>query len=117
MKLFSSKTAAFLLLFAAACNPSPRGIIIACVGDSLTESTYPRHLAKTLADEGIRSKILNYGRSGFSSGEYLSYLEENQAVLAAERPDYVLVQLEQTMSGWIMTEPPKNSSRRICKTF
>jgi len=93
MKLLSSKTAAFLLLFAAACNPSPRGIIIACVGDSLTESTYPRHLSKTLADEGIRSKILNYGRSGFSSGEYLSYLEENQAVLAAERPDFVLVQL------------------------
>lgn len=93
MKLLSPKTAAFLLLFAAACNPSSRGIIIACVGDSLTDSTYPRHLSKALADEGIRSKILNYGRSGFTSGEYLSYLEENQAVLAAERPDYILVQL------------------------
>lgn len=93
MKLLCPKTAIFLLLFAAACHPSPRGIIIACVGDSLTESTYPRHLSKTLADEGIRSKILNYGKSGYSSTEYLGYLEENQAALTAERPDYVLVQL------------------------
>jgi len=93
MKHIPSRTAILIFLLAAACKPSPRGVIVACVGDSLTDSSYPRHLSKSLAQEGIRTKIFNFGRSGFSSEEYLDYLEGNLAALASEKPDYVLVQL------------------------
>lgn len=93
MKGLSSKSAILLLLFAFGCNPTQRGTVIACLGDSITESSYPRHLARALAEEGFRSKILNYGKSGYTSGEFLSFLRENQEVLAGEHPDWILIQL------------------------
>jgi lysophospholipase L1-like esterase len=46
-----------------------------------------------LNKEGIRAKILNYGRSGYTSGEYLNFLKKNKETLKTECPDFVLLQL------------------------
>ena len=95
MKIRSIPAVLSLIVFLSllSCSSSHRGVIIACMGDSLTESSYPRHLLKTLAREGVRAKIINFGRSGFTSGEYLNYLEKNQPAIAAAQPDFILVQL------------------------
>lgn len=75
------------------CGRPPLGIIILCAGDSLTDSEYPRHLQRMLAREGKRAKVLNYGRKGDTSGEYLHFLRQQSASLALEHPDFILVQL------------------------
>ncbi len=75
------------------CSPSPRGIIILCAGDSITEAGYPRYLRKILKDKGIQAKIFNQGKSGHNSGEYLAFLEKNQEALSKSTPDFVLLQL------------------------
>ncbi|MHB8054538.1 MAG: SGNH/GDSL hydrolase family protein [Candidatus Aminicenantales bacterium] len=82
--------AAFLF---SACVPSGKGVIIFCAGDSLTEAAYPLFLRRTLALEGISARVLNYGRSGYTSGEYLSFLVKFKARLSEERPDFVLLQM------------------------
>lgn len=82
-----------LILLFPFCSPSPKGIIILCAGDSITEKGYPRFLRKILREEGMQTKILNYGQSGFTSGEYLKYLKNNQAKMADSYPDFVLLQL------------------------
>jgi lysophospholipase L1-like esterase len=68
-------------------------VVILCAGDSITDSEYPRDLERLLAQDGVRSRVLNYGRKGNTSGEYLRFLEGRRASLAAERPDFVLIQL------------------------
>ena len=75
------------------CAVVPRGLIILCAGDSITAAGYPRFLQRILKQERIRAKVLNYGRSGYTSGEYLLFLEENSAALAGEYPHFVLLQL------------------------
>ena len=82
-----------LLCLLSFCSASPRGIIILCAGDSITESVYPRFLQKILKKEEIKAKVLNYGRSGHTSGEYLKFLQENKKTLDAEHPDFVLLEL------------------------
>lgn len=82
-----------ILVFFMTCSSSQRGLIILCAGDSFTESSYPRHLLKILASAGIRAKILNYGRSGYTSGEYLGYLQKYESTLATEHPDFIFIQL------------------------
>ncbi len=82
-----------LILMLSFCTPSPEGIIILCAGDSITESGYPRFLRTLLKNEGIRAKILNQGRSGHNSREYLEFLKKNHASLAERSPDFVLLQL------------------------
>jgi len=77
----------------SACSSSPRGVIILCAGDSLTAEAYPHFLQRILNREGPKSRVLNYGRSGNTSGEYLSFLVRNRERLAAERPDFVLLEL------------------------
>ena len=85
----------FLLFFflLASCSAPPTGIIILCAGDSITAADYPYFLHKMMKKEGIRAKVLNYGRSGFTSGEYLSFLVRKKESLSAERPDFILLQL------------------------
>lgn len=80
----------FLLSF---CSPSPKGVIILCAGDSITELGYPRHLQKIFKKEGIQAKILNQGKSGHNSQEYLTYLEKNRKALSETSPDFILLQL------------------------
>jgi len=82
-----------LILLFSFCSPSPRGIIILCAGDSITESGYPRYLRNILKNKGLQARILNQGKSGHNSREYLSFLEKNQEALRKRSPDFVLLQL------------------------
>lgn len=84
----------FLLIFViSSCSPSSGELVIICAGDSITERTYPYFLQGIFNQEGIRAKVLNYGRSGYTSGEYLNFLENNKSILAKTHPDFVLLQL------------------------
>lgn len=80
-------------VFLLDCSSSQRGVIVLCAGDSLTESPYPQFLKDILVREGIRAKVLNYGRSGHTTGEYLSYLQKNKDFLAEKHPDIVCLLL------------------------
>jgi len=82
-----------LLGLGAACGSAPQGVIIFCAGDSLTELGYAPYLRKIMRREGYRAKVLNHGRSGNATGEYLRFLLEEKDKLRAERPDIVLIQL------------------------
>lgn len=75
------------------CSSPPQGYVILCAGDSITEQGYTRFLQRMLNREGIRARVLNYGKSGYTSGEYLNFLKENESELAEDRPDFILVQL------------------------
>jgi lysophospholipase L1-like esterase len=75
------------------CNATPQGYIILCVGDSITATDYPRFLQRKFDQDGILAKVLNYGRSGNTSGEYLAFLKKNTTLLSAEHPDFILIQL------------------------
>ena len=94
MRVFSSFLA-FVFLFSIACGCSPprQGVIILCAGDSLTDSKYPGDLRRLLARDGIAARVLNFGRQGNTSGEYRRFLENRQAALANEHPDFILLQL------------------------
>lgn len=75
------------------CAGPERGVIILCAGDSITEQGYPRYLRADLRTDGIRARVLNYGRSGNTSAEYLAFLKGTGDKLRAERPDIVLLEL------------------------
>lgn len=75
------------------CRAHLRGVIILCAGDSLTEKGYPPYLERILRREGYKARVLNRGRSGNTSGEYLNYLRENEDRMRAAKPDIVLVEL------------------------
>jgi lysophospholipase L1-like esterase len=75
------------------CSSPERGVIILCAGDSITEQGYPRYLRVGLRADGVRARVLNYGRSGNTSAEYLVFLREGGDRLRAERPDIVLLEL------------------------
>ena len=79
--------------FISFCSAPSRGVIILCAGDSITAEAYPHFLQQLLNREGIRARVLNFGRSGNASGEYRRFLEENGARLRRERPDFILLQL------------------------
>lgn len=84
---------AIIMHFFAFCTSTPQGLIIICVGDSLTAADYPRFLQRKFNQDGILAKVLNYGRTGNSSGEYLVFLKKNTARLSEEHPDFILIQL------------------------
>lgn len=79
--------------FISVCASAPRGVIVFCAGDSITAGGYPHFLQRLFNGEGLRVRVLNYGRSGFTSGQYLDFLERNTERLKAERPDFILIQL------------------------
>ncbi|MFC2160130.1 SGNH/GDSL hydrolase family protein, partial [Acidobacteriota bacterium] len=68
-------------------------MIVFCAGDSLTESPYPRYLKNIMTTAGIRAKVLNFGRSGNTTGEYLNYLLSNKESLAGKHPDIICLLL------------------------
>ncbi|MCJ7613056.1 MAG: SGNH/GDSL hydrolase family protein [Candidatus Aminicenantes bacterium] len=82
----------FILSFAS-CARTVRSVIILCAGDSLTEQGYPRFLQRIMRRDGIRARVLNYVRSGFTSGQYLRYARDRTNELSSCRPDYILLQL------------------------
>jgi len=75
------------------CSSPPENYIILCAGDSITEIGYPPFLERILEEEGIRAKILNWGKSGHTSREYLAFLEKNKDRLAQYYPDVICLQL------------------------
>jgi lysophospholipase L1-like esterase len=75
------------------CSSERSGVIILCAGDSMTDSEYPRHLSRLFRQEGRHVRVLNYGRKGNTSREYLRFLEDQKSALALMRPDFVLLQL------------------------
>jgi lysophospholipase L1-like esterase len=79
--------------FISACTSPPAGIIIFCAGDSITAEAYPHFLRQILNQQGIKARVLNYGRNGNTSGEYLRFLEGNVERLKEERPDIILLEL------------------------
>lgn len=83
----------WIYLLSSFCSSPFQGIIVLCAGDSITEASYPRYLQKILNKESIKVKVLNYGLSGYTSSEYLNFLEKNKNKLAAHYPDFVLLQL------------------------
>lgn len=95
MQLRLGKHSVLLLMpfFISFCSTSPGGIIVFCAGDSITAEAYPHFLQRIFNSEGRRAKVLNYGRNGHTSGEYLSFLEKNRARLEAECPDFILLEL------------------------
>jgi len=83
-----------VLLAAWSCGTRPgRGLIVLCAGDSITEQAYPRLLQQALKKEGRRARVLNYGRSGHTTGEYLKFLTSRLDRIETEKPDVVLLQL------------------------
>jgi lysophospholipase L1-like esterase len=75
------------------CSRPERGVVILCAGDSITEQGYPRYLRAALRADGVRARVLNFGRSGNTSAEYLAFLKQSGDRLRAERPDIVLLEL------------------------
>jgi len=97
MRGFRPAAILFMVLALAACSRGERpagAVIVLCLGDSITEQGYSRYLAREFRNEGIRARVLNYGRSGNTSAEYLRWLRNGAARrLRRERPDYILVEL------------------------
>jgi len=83
--------AALLALWS--CGSKTFGVIILCAGDSITEEAYPRFLQQIFKKEGRRARVLNYGKSGHTTGEYLKFLRGRVAKAKAETPDLILLQL------------------------
>ncbi len=75
------------------CSRAPRRTVILCAGDSITELGYPSFLEGLLKRQHLPASVLNYGRKGFTSGEYLRFLRKNKARLEALKPDVVLLEL------------------------
>lgn len=82
-----------LPFFFSVCSSPPRGVIILCAGDSITAQAYPHFLQRLFARDGVRARVLNYGRSGFTSAEYRAFLAKNLERMSREHPDAVLLQL------------------------
>ena len=93
--IFPLLTIAVVILTAvgAACAKRPAGTIILCAGDSITEHGYPRFLNRMLRSEGKTVRVINEGKSGHTSGEYLAFMRGNLDRLKALQPDVVLLQL------------------------
>ena len=93
--VFGSKAGSIILIVVLllTCSSPPSNYIILCAGDSLTEEGYPRFLERLLKEEGIRAKVLNYGKSGHTSGEYLRFLQEKKIEMEKSSPDFILLQL------------------------
>lgn len=82
-----------ILALLYSCSSPPASYVIFCAGDSITEAGYPPFLNTLLKREGFRAKVLNQGKSGFNTKEYLEYLRENKTALADSHPDFILLQL------------------------
>ncbi len=90
------KRVVWILLVSAllfSCSAPPSNYIILCAGDSITEYGYPPILKTLCRREGIRTRVLNQGKSGNTSGEYLKFLKNNLEAMAASRPDFICLQL------------------------
>ncbi len=95
-RLFLLTPGSLLLILAllfSCSSPPPESYIVLCAGDSITEMGYPPFLDRLLKREGIRARVINFGQSGHTSGEYLRFLQKRESELAESYPDFVLLQL------------------------
>jgi lysophospholipase L1-like esterase len=68
-------------------------ILILCAGDSITSGGYPQNLEKFFVENGFQNvKVVNLGRPGNTSGEYLKFLRHSKS-WRSPFPDWVLLQL------------------------
>jgi lysophospholipase L1-like esterase len=108
-------------LFVSVCVSSPRGVIVFCAGDSITAAAYPHFLQRYLNQDGLPARVLNHGRSGNTSGEYLDFLVKNLERLIAERPDFILLQLGtndiRTDLDFTSTERFRDNMKKILAAF
>jgi len=107
--------------FVSVCVSSPRGVIVFCAGDSITAAAYPHFLQRGLNRDGLPARVLNHGRSGNTSGEYLDFLAKNMERLIAERPDFILLQLGtndiRTDLDFTSTERFRDNMKKILAAF
>jgi lysophospholipase L1-like esterase len=66
--------------------------VILCAGDSITAAKYPGYLQELLEKDGLLVQVINAGRKGDSSAEYIRYLETSRIVERLD-PSWVLLQL------------------------
>lgn len=84
--------------FATCCRrdpviPVPTGPpVILCAGDSITAASYPEYLQELMEKDGLLVQVINVGRKGDSTAEYIRYLEKSRIVERIE-PSWVLLQL------------------------
>lgn len=88
---------ALLLAIAAGCRreppvTAPDRPTVLCAGDSITAASYPGHLQRLLEEGGLRARVVNAGKPGDNTAEYLRYLEKSQIVEQTD-PAWVLLQL------------------------
>jgi lysophospholipase L1-like esterase len=123
MQLRLGKHSVLLMMpfFISFCSTSPKGVIVLCAGDSITAEAYPHFLQRIFNSEGRKARVLNYGRNGHTSGEYLSFLEKNGARLEAESPDFILLELgtNDVRADIDLTPTPvfKSNMKRIIEIF
>jgi lysophospholipase L1-like esterase len=120
---FCKKAGSILLIIALffSCSSPPSSYIILCAGDSITEDGYPPFLERILKGEGIRAKVLNFGKSGHTSREYLRFLQEKKRELAENHPDFILLQLGtndvRTDNDYTSTEEFYTNMKQIIRLF
>ncbi|MDD8012742.1 MAG: SGNH/GDSL hydrolase family protein [Acidobacteriota bacterium] len=66
--------------------------VILCAGDSITASSYPKHLKKLLVRDGLAVQVINAGVKGDSTAEYIRFLEKSRIIERCD-PSWVLLQL------------------------
>jgi lysophospholipase L1-like esterase len=73
--------------------PVPTGPpVIFCAGDSITAADYPGYLQELMDGDGLLVQVINAGRKGDSTAEYIRYLEKSRIVERID-PSWVLLQL------------------------
>lgn len=67
-------------------------LTVLCAGDSITAASYPSHLQELLDRAGHDLLVVNAGRGGNTSGEYLAHISR-PGLLERMNPSWVLLQL------------------------
>lgn len=83
---------AAVFLRSAVTSSAPDALVILCAGDSITAADYPAQLAGLFRQQHRPVRVVNLGRPGNNSGQYLQFLSTDHS-WAVQRPDYVLLQL------------------------
>jgi lysophospholipase L1-like esterase len=91
--LWTAGSILLILALLCSCSSPPQSYIVLCAGDSITEFGYPPFLDRIFKVEGIRAKVVNAGKSGHTSGEYLRFLQGKEPELVEHYPDFILLQL------------------------
>jgi len=99
MKPFFRPVLLLLLNCLAACCrkdpiiPVPTGPpVILCAGDSITAAKYPGYLQQLMEKDGLLVQVINAGRRGDSTAEYIRFLDKSR-ILERTDPSWVLLQL------------------------